>query len=101
MGVSYMIGQENHEVMETDYFVEQLRKKWPEVRINFIGDSQTHSKLQFDTFDDFSASGRFTGTGVWYTASSLSTIAQFALWYRSIVPAEWKLHYYDSGLYFD
>lgn len=40
MSVSYMIGQDNNEVMETDYFVEQLRKKWPGVRIGFIEDQE-------------------------------------------------------------
>lgn len=96
-----MIGQENKEVMDTDYFVDQLRKKWPEVRIHFIDDPNERSILQFRTPDDFRIMGDFTGTGVWYTADSSSNTAQFALWYRSIAPVEWSLHFYDSGLYFD
>jgi hypothetical protein len=87
--------------MDTDYFVEQLGKKWPGVRIHFFTDPNEHSLLQFETGDELSVLGDFFGTGVWYRAFSNEDTAQFALWYRSIAPAEWSLHFYDSGLYHD
>ena len=95
-----MIGQENHEVLETGYFVEQLMKKWSGVSVVFINKPDTPI-LQFSTTDDFYVLGDFFGTGVWYQAFSSEDTARFALWYRSIVPVEWKLQFYDSGLYFD
>jgi hypothetical protein len=100
MSVKYIIAHEHHEVLNADYFVEQLRKKWPEVKIHFITDPNA-PLLQFETSDDFWILGNFTGTGVAYQVNSSPNAAQFALWYRSIVPAEWQLRYHDSGLYFD
>ena len=100
MSVSYIIAHENGEAMNTEYFVEQLKKKWPEVKIHFNAD-KSGNLLQFSTPDDISVLGDFSVTGVWYHASSSFDIVQFALWYRSIVPPEWKLRFYDSGLYFD
>jgi hypothetical protein len=100
MSVRHMIGQENHEVMETGYFVEQLMNKWSGIRIVFLHEP-TGYILQFEVSAEFWVLGDFFGTGVWYQASSNEDTARFALWYRSIVPAEWKLDFYDSGLYFD
>lgn len=102
MGVTYIIAHEPREVLNTDFFVEQLRKKWPEVEIHYFSDSDNRSSLlQFTIPNDFWVLGDFTGTGISYKAIGRSNIAQFALWYRSVVPAEWQLRYYDSGLYFD
>jgi hypothetical protein len=100
MSVKYIIAHEDHEVMNWHYFVEQLKKKWSEVRVHFISGPNV-PLLQFETPDDFWVLGDFAGSGISYTTTGLSTIAQFALWYRSIVPTQWKLQYYDSGLYFD
>jgi hypothetical protein len=33
MGVTYIIAHGNKEVLNTDQFVEELKKKWPEVGI--------------------------------------------------------------------
>jgi hypothetical protein len=100
MSSKHIIAHEHDEVMKTDYFVEQLKKRWSEVRIHFISDPNA-PLLQFETPDDFRVLGDFAGTGISYWATVTSTVTQFALWYRSIVPAEWQLRFYDSGLYFD
>ena len=100
MSVKYIIAHENREVMDIDYFVEQLKQKWTGVKIHFTSDPNARP-LQFEISDDFRVLGDFSGTGVSYSANGLSSIAQFALWYRSIVPIGWKLRFYDSGLYFD
>jgi hypothetical protein len=100
MSVSYIVSQVNDEVMNTDYFVEQLKKKWSEVKIHFITDPNAHSLLQFSVEGDFPLLGDFSGDGVSYRAYSEPELAQFALWYRSITPADWQLRYFNSGLYF-
>ena len=38
MSVKYIIAHEPREVLGTDYFVEQLKQKWPEAKIDFISD---------------------------------------------------------------
>jgi hypothetical protein len=100
MSVIYIVAHENKEVLNTNYFVEQLQKKWADVKIHFYSDS-SGSKLQFDISQKSSILGRFSGTGISYQAHSDEDTAQFALWYRSIVPAEWRLRFYCTGLYFD
>jgi hypothetical protein len=100
MGVKYIIAHGHDEVLNTDYFVERLKQKWPEVKIHFISDPNA-PLLQFETPDSFWILGDFLGTGVSYKGYSQLEDVHFALWYRSIVPAEWQLQYYDNGLYFD
>ncbi|MBI5961725.1 MAG: hypothetical protein HY866_23510 [Chloroflexi bacterium] len=102
MSISIIISHENDETLKVSYFVEQLKEKWPKAEVYFISDPKAHSLLQFQTFDDFGLLGDFLGTGVSYTTSGgRIEDAQFALWYRSIVPAEWKLRVYDSAMTFD
>ena len=100
MGISIIIAHKDKQVLNTDYFVEQLKKQWPEVRIHLISDPNA-PLLQFETPDDFSILGHFSGTGVSYKGYSRVENVYFALWYRSIVPAEWELRIYDSALTFD
>jgi hypothetical protein len=99
MGVSMIIAHEPRESLDTDYFVEQLRKKWPEAEIHYIPDPKD-AILWFNIADDFGPEGRFMGTGISYRTGSHLHNADFALWYRTIVPDEWELKLYDSGLYF-
>jgi hypothetical protein len=101
MSVTFIIAHANKEVLNTDQFVEEVKKKWPEVGIHFISDPKVHSIFQFKISGDFSVLGDFRGTGISYKSHSQTETAQFALWYRSIVPSDWQLQYYDSGLYFD
>ncbi len=100
MGISIIVAHEDHEVLNTDYFVEQLREKWSEVKVHFISDPNA-PLLQFETPDDCWILGDFLGTGVSYKGYSRTEDTYFALWYRSITPAEWKLRIYDSALTFD
>ncbi len=101
MSVVIIIAHEHGEVLNTGYFVEQLKNKWPEVAVHFISDPNAPI-LQFKTEDSFGLLGRFTGIGVLYaTSGGRIEDAQFALWYRSIVPAEWELRVYDSDMTFD
>jgi hypothetical protein len=100
MGISIIISHENDKVMNTDYFVEQLKKKWPEVKIHFISDPNA-PLLQFETPDDFWILGDFLGSGIAYKGYSGAEDVHFALWYCSIVPTEWELRVYDSALTFD
>ena len=100
MGISIIIAHKDKQVLNTDYFVEQLKKQWPEVRIHLISDPNA-PLLQFRTPDDFRILGDFSGTGVSYKSYSRVEDVYFALWYRSIVPAEWELQLYDSALTFD
>src|SRR3569832_271561 len=88
MGVTYLISHENREILNTDRFVEELKKKWPEVKMHFISDPKARSILQFSTSDDFWLLGDFYGTGVSYRTDNTTNTVQFALWYRSIVPSE-------------
>jgi hypothetical protein len=71
------------------------------VGIHFISDPKAHSIFQFKISGDFSVLGDFRGTGISYKTHSQPETIYFALWYRSIVPDDWQLQYYDSGLYFD
>lgn len=100
MGLSLIIAHEPSEAIDTDYFVEQLKKKWSDVEIDYISEPNAPI-LQFKTDDSFGLLGRFFGTGVSYTTDrGRMGDAQFALWYRTIVPDEWELKLYDSGLTF-
>jgi hypothetical protein len=101
VSISIIIAHEHEEVLNSDYFVEQLKKKWPDVDVHFVSDPDA-PRLQFKTEGSFGLRGMFTGTGVSYTTSGgRIQDAQFALWYRSIVPAEWELRVYDSDMTFD
>ncbi|MBZ0296465.1 MAG: hypothetical protein K8L99_28140 [Anaerolineae bacterium] len=100
MGISIIISHKDDKVMNTDYFVEQLKKKWSEVKIHLISDTNA-PLLQFETPDNFWVLGDFLGVGVSYKGYSRVENVYFALWYRSIVPAEWELQIYDSALTFD
>ena len=89
MSVSICIAHENKEVLDTNYFIDLVTKKWSATRIHFINDRNSHYILQFETPDEFWILGDFSGTGVWYYhGRSSKSDAEFALWYRSIVPAE-------------
>jgi hypothetical protein len=100
MGNSIIISHEHDEVLNTDYFAEQLKQKWSEVKIHFITDPNTHLLLEFSE-DNFGLLGYFHGGVVSYRAYSGKEDAQFALWYRSIVPTDWELQISDSALSFD
>jgi hypothetical protein len=99
MGVSMTIAHEPRETLDTDYFVEQLRKQWPAVEIRFVPEPKG-AILEFNVDEDFGPAGRFMGKGISYRTGNRVHDANFALWYRTIVPDEWKLELHDSGFYF-
>jgi hypothetical protein len=100
VGISIIIAHEKDEVLNTEYFVEQLKQKWADTKIHFITELNA-PLLQFQASDNFRVLGDFAGTGISFRGNSDAAIVQFALWYRSIVPHDWELRIYDSALSFD
>jgi hypothetical protein len=100
MGISIIISHNNDEVMDTDYIVQEIKKKWYNTRIHYILASNAPI-LQFNLNDNFQILGDFLGTGISYRGHTREEDAVIALWYRSIVPKEWKLQMYDSSLTFE
>jgi hypothetical protein len=101
VGVEYLITPETSDFMiDTDYFVAALQNRWPNAKIHFITDPQTPSILQWSLVMDDSSSmlGDFNKQGISFEVSGLSNVADFARWYRTIVPAKYKLFLYKSSL---
>ena len=84
--------------LETDFFVVQLKNKWPDVQIHFYGAERTYPVLQWRTDTDMFALGNFSKTGIAFQVNSDHDTAQVALWFRSIVPSDYTLTFYTTSL---
>lgn len=99
MNTTYHITHEERVYLNAIYFMEQLRSRWPGIVADFPIEPNS-PLLCFESSQDKSLKGYFTGRGICYNANSKEDIVEFALWYRRIVPVEWKLCLYDSMLQF-
>jgi hypothetical protein len=86
--------------IDANYFVEQMRIKWPHTEFHFITDPNIHSKLQWQiaiTADSF-VLGDLRADGISYRGGNYSEDAQLATWLRSIVPIEYPLFIWRNSL---
>jgi hypothetical protein len=101
MSISLIITNRAKEILDTNEFVTELKRKWPNINVHRISEINA-PLLQFTLESEGGVIGRFSGTGVSYTTNGGSrSDAEFALWYRSIVPNHWELELYDSDLTFE
>jgi hypothetical protein len=101
VGVAYIIRSQKHDLrLDPHYFVEQLRNRWLNVEVHVITDPRAHSVFQWHlTMDDGAfLLGDFNEQGISYEVSGLANVANFALWYRVLVPSEHMLVLYKSSL---
>ncbi|MBN8594452.1 MAG: hypothetical protein J0M33_22030 [Anaerolineae bacterium] len=101
MSISIIITNRAKERLDTNDFVRWLNEKWPNLSIHYISEPNAYL-LQFTVESKDGVIGRFSGTGISYkTYEGSRSDADFALWYRSIVPDHWELEMYDSALTFE
>ena len=100
MGIEYAIASEDKDFrIDTQYFVEKLRNRWPGAEIRFNLNPQIISVFQWSlTMDDNFMLGDFNEQGISFKGGSLSNVASFALWYATLVPSKHKLFLYNSSL---
>jgi hypothetical protein len=105
MSYSYLIGPIEFPAkleIDIDYFIQQLKTKWPDATVRQTMDQSTIYSLewQLKTGGEGALYGglRLSPPIVSIDGGDLSLIAEFAIWYRSIIPSEFKLYFYVSSL---
>ena len=101
MGVTYLITSANNDLyIGGQSFIEQLQKEWSVTKVHHISDERAHSVLQWglEMEDGSSFLGDFNPQGISFKGGDLFNVARIALWYRTIVPSEYKLLLYESSL---
>lgn len=101
MSIELIIAHEDNTILDAEFFIQELRRRWPDASVQKIIDPTSNSQLQFETPDNFWVLGDFLGVGVSYRGRSRIEDAGFAVWYRSVVPSHIELQLYDSELTFD
>jgi len=102
MSVAHIIASSDDSLkLDTQYFVEELQKRWPEARVHYITDPRANSLLQFrvdPSDEDYGILGDFAASGVSFQTHSMSGITAFVQWFRAIVPSTYELILYDTPL---
>lgn len=84
--------------MEPSAFVADLLTRWPTAKVQYEADSETHSHFWVVQMSHDVLEGRFfrDDEGV-ALDGDMRDCADFALWFRSLVPPEQELWFYDQS----
>jgi hypothetical protein len=86
---------------DADAFVQQLREQWPTVQTHVIRDPNSKSVLQWKIVTDEGDTilgDLFGGQSVAFKGGTRSDIANFALWFRTLIPSEHRIFLYKEDL---
>jgi len=82
-------------------FAELLRERWPAARLEWVENAERHAALDFDVdLGNRELTGRFLrdGQGLSLDDAEMEQLAEVALWFRDVVPAEQPLLFLDEAM---
>lgn len=85
--------------LDSKEFADALNARWPEISISHIEDVERDYSLEWSlTIGDTPIEGMLDRNGrVVILDGDVADCAEFALWYRSIVPNDQELQFFDEG----